>query len=51
MTIHVTHCPRGHSYDEANTYRKPYFGWRQCKACNLASVKAYQRRLREGVAA
>lgn len=26
-----THCPRGHPYDEANTYA--YKGRRQCRAC------------------
>ena len=28
-----THCPQGHPYDEANTYRPP-LGGRQCRACN-----------------
>lgn len=27
-----THCPRGHAYDEANTYRNPR-GARECRAC------------------
>lgn len=27
-----THCPQGHSYDEANTGYTPK-GWRYCKAC------------------
>lgn len=27
-----THCPRGHAYDDANTYRTPV-GGRQCRAC------------------
>lgn len=27
----VTHCPKGHPYDEANTYR--YRGMRYCRAC------------------
>lgn len=27
-----THCPTGHPYDEANTYRTPA-GYRQCRAC------------------
>ncbi len=26
-----THCPAGHAYDEANTYR--YRGGRYCRAC------------------
>jgi hypothetical protein len=28
-----THCPRGHPYDEANTYRHPVSGRRRCRAC------------------
>lgn len=27
-----THCPRGHAYDEANTYTNPQ-GRRNCRAC------------------
>lgn len=27
-----THCPQGHAYDEANTYRPPS-GRRMCRAC------------------
>ncbi len=27
----VTHCPKGHPYDEVNTYH--YRGQRQCRAC------------------
>lgn len=28
----VTHCPKGHAYDEANTRR--YAGRRECRACD-----------------
>ncbi len=28
----VTHCPSGHPYDQANTYRDRN-GWRQCRTC------------------
>lgn len=28
----ITHCPRGHAYDEANTYRNPS-GDRICRTC------------------
>lgn len=28
-----THCPRGHAFDELNTYHKPSNGARQCRAC------------------
>ncbi len=31
----ATHCPRGHSYSEANTYR--HGGRRCCRACGRAS--------------
>ena len=30
-----THCPKGHPYDEENTYLAPD-GARQCRTCNLA---------------
>lgn len=30
-----THCPQGHPYDEANTYRKPQ-GGRACRTCKKA---------------
>jgi hypothetical protein len=28
-----THCPRGHAYDEENTYIHPVRGYRVCRAC------------------
>lgn len=28
----ATHCPKGHPYDEANTYW--YKGWRSCRLCH-----------------
>lgn len=31
-----THCPQGHPYDEANTYRNPA-GSRNCRTCHRAS--------------
>ena len=37
-----THCPKGHTYDETNTYRNPNTGHRACRAC----LRDYQRRLR-----
>jgi hypothetical protein len=37
-----THCPKGHPYDEANTYR--YRGKRSCRACNRAAVAALRVR-------
>ena len=28
-----THCPKGHPYDEENTYRTPSTGGRMCRTC------------------
>lgn len=40
-----THCPKGHPYDENNTYRRKNSSARQCKTCVLAAQKiAYQLR-------
>lgn len=33
----IMHCPRGHAYDEANTYRNKK-GKRICRACNAERV-------------
>lgn len=41
-----THCPKGHPYDETNTYRYPN-GRRTCRICDATAKKAYKRRLRE----
>lgn len=41
-----THCPKGHPYDEENTYY-PASGGRQCKACILAATRERRKRLRE----
>ena len=35
-----THCPRGHPYDNANTYRRPITGHRLCRACVQARKEA-----------
>lgn len=35
----VTHCPAGHPYDDANTYRAPN-GTRKCRACKAAHSRA-----------
>ncbi len=51
-----THCPRGHPFDEENTYR--YSGQRHCRKCRhetqlrrveqrMAYQREYRRRLRE----
>lgn len=37
-----THCPRGHAYDDANTYR--HRGRRHCRTCRRDQWRAYMRR-------
>jgi hypothetical protein len=37
-----THCPQGHPYDEANTYR--YQGKRSCRVCQSAYQRDYYAR-------
>lgn len=34
----ITHCPKGHPYDDANTYRGNAKGKRICRACNALRV-------------
>lgn len=41
-----THCPKGHPYDETNTYRNK-FGWRRCRICAEVSRNKYERSLIE----
>jgi hypothetical protein len=39
LNVAKTHCPRGHPYDEANTYRHPHAQRRSCRIClKTASV-------------
>jgi hypothetical protein len=38
------HCPAGHAYDEANTYRDQQ-GHRSCRACAAARARASRRRI------
>lgn len=42
-----THCPSGHAYDEANTFRCKR-GFRQCRACRRISVANYRRKKATG---
>lgn len=42
----VTHCPAGHAYDEANTYRAPN-GTRKCRACKRTAARARRAAARE----
>lgn len=39
----ITHCPRGHLYDEANTYNQPN-GERLCRTCRRERLKAYRQK-------
>jgi hypothetical protein len=39
----VTHCPQGHPYNEANTYRRD--NKRKCRACHRAVERIKYRRL------
>lgn len=41
----TTHCPRGHEYDEANTYNRPSRPGRVCRRC-ANERNAERRRLR-----
>lgn len=38
-----THCPQGHPYDEANTYRNPK-GRRECRLCRCETQRRWRRR-------
>lgn len=41
-----THCPQGHAYTEANTYRIPKTGHRLCRACERRRRRArYEKTL------
>lgn len=39
----ATHCPRGHPYDEANTYIIPSSGGRACRICKREANRVAQR--------
>lgn len=40
----ISHCPRGHVYNEANTYRCQ--GRRHCRECQRVAGRAYKARKR-----
>lgn len=44
----TTHCPRGHEYDEANTYvyTNARGTFRKCRACHAENERAKRRALR-----
>lgn len=39
-----TRCANGHEYTPENTYRRPGFNWRDCRACIRARVKKYGKK-------
>jgi hypothetical protein len=41
-----THCARGHEFTEANTWRNPRNGVRQCRKCNALRQRQTQSRRR-----
>jgi len=44
MAIAVTHCPQGHPYDEANTYRRRNRpNSRECRTCRNEASRRYRR--------
>lgn len=44
----ATHCAQGHSFTPENTYRRPDFGWRQCRVCKRERSFERMRRVRAG---
>lgn len=40
---HITHCPKGHPYDEENTYKAPGTNARQCKKCQRERTKLWEQ--------
>ena len=41
----VTHCQRGHAFDEANTGRDRW-GWRRCRACTRDATRRWRAKAR-----
>jgi hypothetical protein len=37
-----THCPKGHPYDQSNTYRRG--NSRECRTCRRLAVQRYEQR-------
>ncbi|MBA4754589.1 MAG: HNH endonuclease [Sphingobium sp.] len=40
----ASHCPNGHLWTEANTYRNPRSNSRVCRACSVIAVRKYRQR-------
>ena len=45
-----TCCVNGHEYTEANTYRSPKTGRRQCRICRRDAVRRYKASMSEAAA-
>lgn len=41
----VTHCPKGHPYDESNTYIRPRMDLRECRICKKERTARSNRRI------
>lgn len=39
-----THCAKGHEYSDANTWRSPKTGKRNCRACAAANAREFKAR-------
>lgn len=46
----ITHCPRGHPYDDANTWRDRH-GWRHCRKCLARQMRDKKARWKARTAA
>lgn len=41
MDLEKTHCPKGHPFNEENTYMRKE-GWKQCRTCMRESTRRYK---------
>lgn len=41
IRVATTHCPQGHEYTEANTYRRPGHVGRTCRTCRAERRRAF----------
>jgi hypothetical protein len=44
VALHLrTHCAHGHLFDAENTYARPDYPGRQCRACKRAAMARYRK--------